>query len=435
MAAIKFKHKKATAALWIFFLIYVFTVIWFTVLKRSTTFHSARLELFWSYRKWLSGDWELGIEILGNIAMFVPFGFLLTSLCDRKYKTLLIVTLAVCFSLIIETSQLLLMRGLFEWDDLFSNGLGAVLGCWIYRGAKKIITEEKFPAIVFSTAVLFVIVCAGVYIGGRESGDELDRTSRAYCFQIDEVEVDGERITLTGFAFRYERKPVSINLALQSTDTGKRIRLDSRQTMRPDVNHYFLCEYDYEPTGFIATGVIDPTEEYEVLIQWPWSMPVSTGVFVTGTDIHYVAEKDFTAPTVENTDLEPIVKNGVLCVFRPDHHCWVYQYEGALYWIADTDFFFEDDETTYIQYQLYTTQTENLPAYRLEHNWLWDNIGDYFETNELTGNFGVYRVMKRALPTAYSITSIVTGYYKNGKWIWSHYFRPYYEFEVGGTSR
>ena len=29
----------------------------------------------------------------------------------------------------IEVSQLVFMRGLFEWDDMIHNGLGCVIGC------------------------------------------------------------------------------------------------------------------------------------------------------------------------------------------------------------------------------------------------------------------------------------------------------------------
>ena len=50
------------------------------------------------------------------------------------------------------------------------------------------------------------------------------------------------------------------------------------------------------------------------------------------------------------------------------------------------------------------------------------------EEYELDGDYGDYRIMKRDLPTEYSITSIETGYHKNGKWIWREFFRPIYEF-------
>ena len=426
---IKLKRKKGDALLKVFFLFYLFTVLWFTVLQRSTNFQVAQFEVFWSYQKWLAGDWELGWEILCNMAMLMPYGFLLMAICRRRGKAVLIVLSAVCFSCAIETSQLLLMRGVFEWDDMISNGVGAMLGCLTYQGAEKLIAETKFRTVVLSMGVLFTIVCVSVYFGAFQRGNEVDNTSRAYCFQIDDAVVNGDDVTLTGFAFQYERKAASAKLVLQSTSTGKKINLDMRQTTRPDVNDYFLCEYDYEHTGFVATGTINPAEEYEVLIRWPWSMALSTGVFVKGENVRYAAEADFVPLRAAGTELEPIVNEGVLRVFEPEEDCWVYQLNGALYWIAGPGFSFEDDGTTYIQYQLHTTQTAYLPARRLEHNWLWDNIGDYFENNELAGDFGEYRVMRREIPTAYSVTSIVTGYYKNGDWIWRQYFRPYYELK------
>jgi len=151
----------------------------------------------------------------------------------------------------------------------------------------------------------------------------------------------------------------------------------------------------------------------------------STGVYINSDGVYYASKNDFEAPEID----ADFIQKGVVRVYRPDFHCWVYQYEGSLYWIVDQDFNFEEDNTTYIQYQLWTTQTENLPPKRLDNNWLWDNIGGNFEDYEIQGDFGDYRVMRRELPTEYPTTAIVTGYHKDGKWIWRNYFRPIYEFE------
>ena len=70
----------------IFLLIYIFTVLWFTVLSRPTGYHVAQLELFWSYKRWLAGDMNLGIEIMANIAMFVPYGFLMSLILPIKSR-------------------------------------------------------------------------------------------------------------------------------------------------------------------------------------------------------------------------------------------------------------------------------------------------------------------------------------------------------------
>ena len=124
--------------------------------------------------------------------------------------------------------------------------------------------------------------------------------------------------------------------------------------------------------------------------------------------------------------MEEIVNKGYLRVYRPDRACYVYQYKGSLYWIADKEFAFEEDGTTYIQYHLWTTQIDKLPQKRLKNKWYWDNIGGNFEDYEIRDNFGKYRVMRREIPLQYSITSIETGYYVDGEWKWKGFFRPIY---------
>ena len=201
---------------------------------------------------------------------------------------------------------------------------------------------------------------------------------------------------------------------------------------REGVNSYFKNDYEYINTGFMASCVVDPAIEYEVVVNYGWLLDLPTGVYITGTNIHYAPEDTFIPPKTDETSLDAIVQNGYLRVFRPEYHCWVYQYKSALYWIVDQDYYFEDDGSTYIQFQLWTTQPENLPQSRLDNEWYWDNIGGNFEDFEITETMdcGKYRVMKREIPTEYSITSIVTGYYKNGNWIWKNYFRPFYHFEI-----
>ena len=40
-------------------------------------------------------------------------------------------------SAVIETSQLVFMCGLFEWDDMIHNGLGCMVGCLVGDGGVK----------------------------------------------------------------------------------------------------------------------------------------------------------------------------------------------------------------------------------------------------------------------------------------------------------
>ena len=523
------------------FILYVATVLWYTVLKRPQIYEIPQFEAFWSFRKWLAGDLRYGIQIAGNIIMFMPFGFLLCDLFyiwdsvrfaehsvststsstsnlpakiffgnpvgserfERVSKWLLILLLAFIYSLLIEILQLTLVRGLAEIDDLFSNTLGTMLGICSYEALRKLVENRRFGFVCTAIRGAFVIICFAVLIISRRSYSLKENSlSRAFCFQIDEASINGEQLTLCGFTFAYGRQHFTPRLVLHPMTSNDSIDLDIIYgTARPDVNRYFLCDFDYTNVGFTASGIVDPEAEYEVMIGWPLKKPVTTGVYILGDDVHRVAyggkhiidepisdkEEDRSRPTEEDVissaDTEEyistttgedvissagaeeyrngktgenvirnagadekdrnlssadsfkmpdlsndFVTNGTLLVYRPDFHIWVFQYDGSLYWIADEGFNFEEDGTTKIQYQLWTTQIQNLPSKRLKNNHFWDTISGNFEKYELSGDFGTYRIMKRALPEEYSITSIMTGYYKDKKWIWASSFRPVYTF-------
>ena len=214
-----------------------------------------------------------------------------------------------------------------------------------------------------------------------------------------------------------------VKVYLKDTKSKKRFELETSYGIsREDVNEYFGEDIDYTRTGYEAVMDVPEGPEYEVLVKFGATQPMSTGV--------YIPERRDAGLKVAGTDLEKIVREGFLLVDRPERHCRVYQFEGELYWIVDDGFDFEDDGSTYVQYQLWTTTPGRLPKKRTDNGWFWDNIGGNFEDYEVTGEIdcGEYRVMKRELPTEYAITSIVTGYYKNEDWVWKEYFRPRWEF-------
>lgn len=78
------------------------------------------------------------LNIVGNMAAFMPFGFFLPEIwsrVDRWYTTTL---LGAVFSLCIETTQLAFRVGSFDVDDLLLNTIGALAGYLIFCGARKI---------------------------------------------------------------------------------------------------------------------------------------------------------------------------------------------------------------------------------------------------------------------------------------------------------
>ncbi len=76
------------------------------------------------------------INLVGNVVVFMPFGFFVPSLEKRRRGYFLdflkITLLGFLFSLAVETVQLVTKVGCFDVDDLFLNTIGVVLGYLCY---------------------------------------------------------------------------------------------------------------------------------------------------------------------------------------------------------------------------------------------------------------------------------------------------------------
>lgn len=121
-------------------LVFMFIVLGSTVFTRIPKEERAfKLILFWSWNEIKKGNIEVLEENLLNLILLFPFGFLLPFVFYRKVSWDKALFMGLAFSFFIETSQLILRRGFFEWDDMIHNSLGAMIGCII---ANKIF--EKF---------------------------------------------------------------------------------------------------------------------------------------------------------------------------------------------------------------------------------------------------------------------------------------------------
>lgn len=87
------------------------------------------MEHYGSFYNWKA---DAILNILGNIMLFMPIGFLLPLVKKPFEKLYSTVLFALSFSLIIETSQYFVGRGT-DIDDLIMNTLGAILGFLIMQ--------------------------------------------------------------------------------------------------------------------------------------------------------------------------------------------------------------------------------------------------------------------------------------------------------------
>lgn len=101
-----------------------------TVFTRTGTIRQYELAPFWSWRDVIRyHDRTLLKENLLNCILLLPAGILFPVIANRKIKWYWALVVGILVSATIEFSQLIFMRGLFEWDDMIHNGLGCMIGC------------------------------------------------------------------------------------------------------------------------------------------------------------------------------------------------------------------------------------------------------------------------------------------------------------------
>ena len=111
---------------------YILLVLWLTLIDREFGERRAMLVPFWEFANVIKGvrrNYFIG-QILGNLVMLMPLGFMLPIIRKVSLKQVLLISL--CFSAGIELTQFITGRGLMEFDDVFNNTVGAVLGYKVY---------------------------------------------------------------------------------------------------------------------------------------------------------------------------------------------------------------------------------------------------------------------------------------------------------------
>ena len=125
------------------------------------------LHVFAEFREaWNSMAASLWLNIILNIAMFVPAGILFPLVfakLDRWYK---VVAAGAGLSLFIEISQLVFRRGAADIDDLITNTLGCAVGYSLLAAFRAIIKKEKHcfvPLVCPLCLAAFALGTFGVY--------------------------------------------------------------------------------------------------------------------------------------------------------------------------------------------------------------------------------------------------------------------------------
>jgi Glycopeptide antibiotics resistance protein len=137
------RMKKTTRRIihvfsWIAFVIYLVMMVYFLFFCEqlgrtpSDTYHY-NLKPFTEITRYLNHVNEIGyfgvaLNLFGNVVCFMPLGFVLPILSNRKWGLIRITIISFLASLVIEITQLVTKLGSCDVDDIIMNTLGGFLG-------------------------------------------------------------------------------------------------------------------------------------------------------------------------------------------------------------------------------------------------------------------------------------------------------------------
>ena len=137
----KFPWKKVF--LWLIFLGYLVIVLYATILRNAGGYREWNLHLFRAWREaWNNFSTKNWANVLLNIAMFGPLGFLLPLMGKPFHKWYVTIPVGFATSLMIELAQLAMKRGICDVDDLFCNALGTAMGYFAFMAVFSLWGEK-----------------------------------------------------------------------------------------------------------------------------------------------------------------------------------------------------------------------------------------------------------------------------------------------------
>ncbi|MGL4910964.1 MAG: VanZ family protein [Romboutsia sp.] len=124
-------------------------------------------------------------NILGNIAIFMPLGYLLPLLFKKLNNIYKVLSISLCLSVTFEILQYTLYLGSADIDDIILNTLGGVIGYGVYILIKKFINKEvKIQQVsILLSSIAFVV---GFSIAKEQFGNILGLTKHETISMADE---------------------------------------------------------------------------------------------------------------------------------------------------------------------------------------------------------------------------------------------------------
>ena len=170
---------------------YIIVVLGATFMNRGQVYGVINLHLFSSYKEaYHLMKISLFRNLILNMLLFVPFGFLLPFYSDKLKKMYKVILIGFGFVLSIETFQYISRFGIFEIDDVFNNTIGVLIGYSMFMIYSNIKGKKKFKNIIiyFIPIILVVAVFLGIYI--KYQCQQYGNLDFEYNYRINMKKVD-----------------------------------------------------------------------------------------------------------------------------------------------------------------------------------------------------------------------------------------------------
>lgn len=152
-------HKEIIYLLAVIYILCLFHVVTFQDINYGESNFIPFKEIF----RYSIGSNKFIKNVLGNIILFIPFGFLSSYLLKNR-KLGVITILTIMASGTIETVQYYIGR-VFDIDDIILNLLGGIIGFLIYIGIDAIRNKVKILKndTVLDILIIIILVLAMIY--------------------------------------------------------------------------------------------------------------------------------------------------------------------------------------------------------------------------------------------------------------------------------
>lgn len=293
--------KKSQILLYSIFLCYVVVVIGATFLGRTPSESNnvkMNLNLFSSY---VEAYHDIGVVLLNNvllrnlilnIMLFIPLGFLLPMCSEKLKKMYIIVPIGLLATLTIEFTQHFNGYGIFEIDDAFNNTMGTLLGYCIFMIFYRLKNKENWKKIIGYT--IPIITTIGVFVAmliahNTQEFGNFDFENN-YTINMSKVDIktetdfskDKEKMLVyqTDIITRDKARDIAINIfnkkgkliddnvdrESENLVVFKPIRKDMNEEDASVVVYYVGGKYSYSDSSYIVIkndGTVEPVSKID----------------------------------------------------------------------------------------------------------------------------------------------------------------------------